>query len=221
MTIQCTFELYAVPAPSDAKDDWNTSNTATTVNITITGTMLMLDLSPVEASPGTPSITDADLALLAGEAARRWVLAGVDPNEAQRALAGTTFVIDDLPGSVLGMQWDNTIVIDVNAAGYGWFVDASPASDGEFGIVVAPSEFQAGRGSGAYGRADLLTAMMHEFGHALGMAHLEGAEFEHSVMHDTIGLSTRRIPTAADILASDEFFAQLAASGSTVKRRRW
>jgi len=38
---------------------------------------------------------------------------------AQRALAGTEFVVQDLPGSMLGLEMPGTIIIDVNAAGYG------------------------------------------------------------------------------------------------------
>ncbi|HUE70523.1 MAG TPA: Ig-like domain-containing protein [Pirellulaceae bacterium] len=188
-----------------------------TVNV---GAPLMLDLPPAENTSDAAAISDADLALLAGEAARRWVAAGVDPITAERALAGTEFIVADLPGSALGMELPGTIVIDVNAAGYGWFVDATPGTDEEFSIFVSLSERQAGTGSAALGKADLLTALMHEFGHALGMVHLEGEEFEHSVMNDTLGLSMRRVPTAADILAADEYYASLG-DGSTLRRRKW
>ncbi len=182
---------------------------------------LMLDSEPIVAGPGTRSITSADLALLASEAVNRWVLAGVDPITAQRALAGTRLEVADLPGSMLGVEVPGRIVIDIDAAGHGWFIDATPESDEEFDILVDPSERQAGRGSVANGRADLLTALIHEFGHSLGMVHLEGEEFAHSVMNDTLGLSMRRTATAADILAADEFYALLWESGSTIRRTRW
>jgi hypothetical protein len=190
-----------------------------TVNVTVGG-MLTLDLPPVEPTRDTRSIADADLALLADEAARRWVLAGVDPVTAQRALERTRFVVDDLPGSVLGLEFPGTIVIDVNAAGYGWFVDTTPSLDEEFEIFVTASERQAGKRSPAHGLVDLLTAQEHEFGHALGMDHPDGDEFAHSVMHETLSLSTRRIPTAADILAADEYYASLGDGGSLL-RRKW
>ena len=186
------------------------------VQVTV-GAPLMLDLPPAENGTDVPRISQADLALLAGEAARRWVAAGVDPITAEKALAGTEFVVADLPGSALGMELPGTIVIDVNAAGYGWFIDATPSGDEEFSIFVSDSERRADSGA-ALGKADLLTVLMHEFGHALGMVHDEANE--HSVMHDTLGLSMRRLPTAADILAADEFYASLG-NGSTILRRRW
>ncbi len=123
---------------------------------------LLLDAGPVVAGPGTESITQADLALLASEAVNRWVLAGVDPVTAGRALAGTRLDVADLPGSMLGVEVPGRIVIDVNAAGHGWFVDATPASDDEFSIIVSSSERQAGRDSLASGRVDLLTVLIHE-----------------------------------------------------------
>ena len=83
---------------------------------------------------------------------------------------------------------------------------------------MTSSERQAGRRSSAFGKVDLLIALEHEFGHALGMDHPDGDP--HSVMHETLSLSTRRIPTAADIMAADEYYASLGDGGSLL-RRRW
>jgi hypothetical protein len=177
----------------------------------------MLDEAPVEPSAGTREIKQAEAEILLEEAARRWVLAGVDPNMARKALEGTQIVIQDLPGSMLGAEFAGLIVIDVNAAGYGWFVDDSPASDDEFSIFVAPSERKAARGSSAYGHVDALTVLMHEFGHSLGMDHPDEFQFAHSVMNPTLSLSTRRVPTALDVLAADAYYESL---GGTVKRRK-
>ena len=38
-----------------------------------------------------------------------------------------------LPSAELGLEYGNSIVIDTDAAGYGWFVDATPLQDEEFG----------------------------------------------------------------------------------------
>ena len=62
---------------------------------------------------------------------RRWAGAGLDA-AALAKLAQVQFVISDLPGSYLGETEGNEIYIDSNAAGYGWFVDPTPATDEEF-----------------------------------------------------------------------------------------
>ena len=62
----------------------------------------------------------------------------------------------DLPGDTLGIAIGNTILIDTNAAGYGWFIDPTPADNSEFMNGSAPSGM------------DLLTVVMHEMGHVLG-----------------------------------------------------
>ena len=41
-------------------------------------------------------------------------------------------MVADLSGGLLGEAIGTTILIDSNAAGYGWFVDPTPASDEEF-----------------------------------------------------------------------------------------
>ncbi len=40
--------------------------------------------------------------------------------------------IADLPGATLGEEIGNIIIIDTNAAGYGWFIDMTPSDNKEF-----------------------------------------------------------------------------------------
>lgn len=42
--------------------------------------------------------------------------------------------VADLPGATLRLATGSTIVIDVNAAGYGWFIDATLMDDSEFSL---------------------------------------------------------------------------------------
>ncbi|NLF06830.1 MAG: hypothetical protein GX594_02475 [Pirellulaceae bacterium] len=129
-------------------------------------------------------LTETELASVAVEAARRWQTAlGA---EATAALAGVSFVIADLPGNLLGTAVDGTIRIDRDAAGYGWFVDSTPDEDEEF-IGDAFASQVARDNTAAVGRADLLTAVLHEFGHLLGFEHDEAG-----LMGDLLPLSTRR-----------------------------
>jgi hypothetical protein len=60
---------------------------------------------------------------------------------------------------MLGFATFEKISIDVNAAGFGWFVDAAP----QFGATLG-SQAPAGA-------MDLLSAIGHEFGHLLGENH--------------------------------------------------
>ncbi|HET6882755.1 MAG TPA: hypothetical protein VFI31_21485, partial [Pirellulales bacterium] len=129
--------------------------------------------------------------------------AGIAPATVVSDLLGLRIVITDLPDSGLGeaSAASRQIWLDTNAAGYGWFVDRTPWSDEEFAAIIAPSERQAVGGSPAFGEVDLLTVLMHEMGHLFGLPEAAGSDSTHDVMWETLGLSTRREPDAADALA--------------------
>ena len=58
-----------------------------------------------------------------------------------------------------------TIKLDADGGGYGWFVDPTPGLDEEFPLS-ATSTYLAG---GPADRFDLLSTVLHELGHALGL----------------------------------------------------
>ncbi|MGY8767353.1 MAG: peptidylprolyl isomerase [Pirellulales bacterium] len=95
--------------------------------------------------------------------------------------------IVDLPGKMLGQTvGPNIIQIDINAAGYGWFIDATPDDNHEFTTTATDGQLVAIEGSEADARIDLLTVLMHELGHILQVQHAETG-----IMQESIGTGTR------------------------------
>jgi uncharacterized delta-60 repeat protein len=128
-------------------------------------------------------LTDSQVQPLLNEALARWQAAGVDVS----ALKNLTIRIMDLSGNYLGMADGHTIYLDSNAAGWGWFVDPTPADD---------SEFTTPGNQGEQGHMDLLSVMAHEMGHVLGLDHDDNAA---DVMGEALAPGVRRMPTVDDI----------------------
>ena len=104
-------------------------------------------------------------------------------------LEDVAFEIVDLPGDLLGRVVDGSLIqIDINAAGYGWFVDTTPWDDSEFVPSDSTNGLVAWSNSEAAHRADLLTVVLHELGHLLGYEHAHGGP-----MQESLPLSTRRL----------------------------
>ena len=106
-------------------------------------------------------------------------------------LAQVQFVISDLPGSYLGDTDGNEIYIDSNAAGYGWFVDPTPATDEEFTATPIAKQLQA-VDPRAVDHIDLLTVVEHELGHVAGYDDLDA--LANNLMSGTLGVGVRRNP---------------------------
>jgi hypothetical protein len=124
---------------------------------------------------------------------------------------------------------NRTIYLDDNAAGLGWFVDATLRSD---------SEFTTPGNQGEQHRIDLLTVLEHELGHVLGLDHTADG-----VMAESLTASTRRTPTPLDqtdhlaradglygigraasrleLLSSDELFALFGREHQRPSGRSW
>jgi hypothetical protein len=113
------------------------------------------------AAPG-----DSELEAIAAEAVRRWTAA---EGEAFGANIGKIEVqLADLPGLELGRYVDGRVLIDRDAAGFGWFVDGTPQDDREF---AGSGDVRLASAATAQGRMDLLSVVAHELGHAGGFGH--------------------------------------------------
>lgn len=131
--------------------------------------------SPPAESPDAITAEDAETHF-------QFALARLDqgglPASLRQNLQTLEIQVADLPGDLLGVAQPGRVVLDHNGGGYGWFLDPTPLLDEEFdGHGLAPqSEAQSG--------IDLLTVLLHESGHHLGLGH--------DLMAETLTVGQRR-----------------------------
>src|SRR4029453_5115328 len=138
-------------------------------------------------------LTAAELSPVAAEAVRLWAAAGLSAAQVA-ALQAVRYQIGTLGGGVLGLTalGSSVVMLDATADGYGWFVGPGLPGDAAFEDVVAPYEVQAGPGSPAFGRMDLLTVVAHELGHVLGLSDLDPQAVPHDLLTETLAPGVRR-----------------------------
>jgi len=165
-----------------------------------TASNLLAASAPDRNAPPAEPLDPAALAAVVDSAIARWRASGLLDEALFAALDAVTFEIADLPGLVLASTVGNTVYLDADAAGFGWFVDASLANDEEFARRAEDGSLVATAGSEAYGRMDLLTVVMHEIGHVLGFDH--DAPDTGALMEETLDAGTRRLPGAAAVTSA-------------------
>ncbi|MCB9951248.1 MAG: cadherin-like domain-containing protein [Planctomycetaceae bacterium] len=141
---------------------------------------------PVDIGPFAPAgegLTQSELDAAVAEAIARWTAAGLSA-EQTATLQGVDIQAASLGSGLLGVTIGNHIRIDDNGADFGWFIDSTIGDDAEFD------------GSSTVHGVDLLTVVMHEFGHVLGVSHTADG-----LMGSSLALGTRYNPTA-DIVAT-------------------
>jgi hypothetical protein len=180
----------------------------------------MAAYTPAARPSEVPSLTKEALAPIVAEALARWSTTGaaMTPPHFHIAIADPPDGSNGQP-PLLGYTNVNTILIDITARGFGWFIDPTPGDDVEFGNQIDPSERLAIGASLAFGRMDLLTVVMYELGHVLGLEDLSSTESAHDLMATTLvpgelrlsrslvsGQSIGRSPSQADKQILDTIF---------------
>jgi hypothetical protein len=133
------------------------------------------------------SVSQDELSSIVTAAIARFEQAGLS-NQGIEHLNDVVFRVVDLSGRKLGLSQGNTILIDVNAAGQGWFIDATPDADEEFAASGNAIALQA------QGRVDLLTVVLHELGHRLGLPDLYAQTDSNELMAGLLAPGQRRLP---------------------------
>jgi large repetitive protein len=162
---------------------------------TITVTSPQLLAGPANTNPTARPLTQAQLAPIVSAAITLWTRAGISSVQAA-LLRSTKITIGNL--SSLGELADTSpgkIVIDASADGDGWYVDPTPLSNDGFTLVAGTQEMIAKSGP-ASKEIDLLTVVLHEMGHILGLPDLSPALYPDQLMSETLGVGVRRLPTA-------------------------
>jgi hypothetical protein len=144
----------------------------------------------VVADADAPALSDAALQPMVSEAIARWANTGLS-DASISTLQNVRVAVADLPGAQIGLADGNTIYIDRDAAGHGWFVDPTPSLDEEFAAVLGRNSLNA-VDSRAVDQIDLLSVVEHEMGHVLGLGDLDA--LADSLMGGTLGAGIRRGP---------------------------
>ena len=161
--------------------------------------------SPLQAAGGASTLPSggsgldaASLDATAQAALARLAVAGL-PQDALEGLERLSIAVADLPADLLGLSSGDSILIDLDAAGYGWFIDATPQDDVEFLTADDVLLAQDGAASGI----DLLSVLVHELGHALGLEDLDPHLFAADAMASRLMPGTRRSMLAVDAVFSE------------------
>ncbi len=167
-------------------------------------------LGSLGSSANSLTLTEAET--LRSAAIARFEPAGLSSDERAR-LDSIRLSLADLPGDLLGLAINGTIVLDLTAAGAGWFIDPTPLQDEEF--APTPNGVLAAITTPARNGVDLLSVILHELAHHLGGEDVDAERFPNHLLADSIAPGQRRLPELSSldaVFAEEDLFANLLES---------
>ena len=144
--------------------------------------------APVEMV-STKSLQPVQLDLVASQALAL-ISEMVADQDQLKLLGDVQFEIRDLKGLDLGRALENQVFIDSDAAGHGWYLNLS--------------------GKVSSSQIDLLTVIVHELGHVLGLEHVAMQGESTVYMNELVGPGTRILPGSLS--------SQIAVEDSTLSQ---
>jgi microcystin-dependent protein len=126
-----------------------------------------------------------------------WKAAGISLEQVAQ-LESVTYQVADLESGYLAVFGEgNVITIDADASDRRWFVDSTPNDSEEFGSTDPITGEQLATDVSALDSYDLLTVILHEQGHRLGLGHTDTPG---SIMFGALGTGGRFLPAASDLI---------------------
>ncbi|MDB6029942.1 MAG: C-terminal target protein, partial [Verrucomicrobiales bacterium] len=152
----CTLPLFAMPLEQSVRSAVVELKSLAGPTASLGWAQHDMQIDPVRSSnaeQGTELTADRLKPILAA-ARQRWAATGLSL-EQLAVLDSLRFEVTNLAGWYLGASSGRVVQLDRLASGYGWFIDSAPTEDTRF--------------AGPAGRIDLLSAVLHEMGHQLGL----------------------------------------------------
>jgi len=148
----------------------------------------------------TSELQQADLDRLISVARERWESTGLT-SEQLVALRAMKLEVSDLPNERLGQADASVIRVAARGAGHGWFI-GSANDDRLFSKSISTTRSYTEPTNTLAGQVDLLTAIMHEMGHALGLPDSYEGKDRDSLMYGYLTSGERRVPAKGQAIGA-------------------
>ncbi len=208
------FSATPMPADSEEVEGGQNDNAAQTAEMleSVVDTDATIDGIPQAGFDDKEDLNEEDIERLAQEAVARWEASGLTEEQIE-ALEKVNYEVSDLGGLTIAFAEGDTIYIDDDAAGLDWFIDQTESLDEEFvgydGYLEALTD-QALEG------IDLLSVIMHEQGHILGLADVYDASEVDGLMYGGFEEGIRKLPEVGEAENATIGAVQRAAATLTV-----